>query len=172
MVELRIVKALRRANISLQAIRFAISHAKKLFGVDHPLASLQFKTDGAEILIDAVEEDGELMSLSRRRPGQKVFAKIIDQSLNDLEFENGQAVLWRPYRWKAIVIDPKRLFGAPILEDYGVSTSTLYEEFQVFQDIGYLSKIYEIPKKSIQAAIFYERTLDEVMAQAAIESTP
>lgn len=62
LVELRVVKAFRRAGISLQAIRFAIDLAIDRFGVRHPLSTLDFKTDGTEILIAALEQDGNLES--------------------------------------------------------------------------------------------------------------
>lgn len=113
LLEIRVVRALRRAGVSIQAIRFAIKFARDKFASERPLVSLGFKTDGQEILIEALEQDGELMSLSRKRPGQKVFAEVVAQSLNDLEYENGEAVLWRPTKGKSIVIDPKRSFGSP-----------------------------------------------------------
>lgn len=161
LIEVRVVSALRREKVSLQAIRFAMEFAREKFGIERPLASQSFKTDGTEILMKALENDGDYVSLSKRRPGQRVFGKIIAQSLNDLEYEHDLAARWRPKNHSAVIIDPKRHFGDPILDVYGVSTRTLYEEFVEFDDLDYLTRIYEIPKKLIRVGISFEKSLDE-----------
>jgi uncharacterized protein (DUF433 family)/DNA-binding transcriptional MerR regulator len=168
LIELRVVKALRKAGISLQAIRFAISLAQERFGIEKPLSSQDFKTDGSQILMHAIENDGEYVSLSKKYPGQKVFAKIVLPSLKNLEYDDGQVARWRPAQTSDIVIDPKRLFGAPMLDEFGVSTTVVFEEYQQQQDIGYLSRIYEIPRKLIQHAIRYEEELDQYSGQSSI----
>lgn len=161
LIEVRVVEALRRASISLQAIRFAISFAEAKYGIDRPLASQSFKTDGIEILMEAIEKDGELISLSKKSPGQKVFRDLISQSLNDLEYDGELAARWRPRRFSSVVIDPSRHFGDPILDEYGVSTSAISQELKVFKNLAYLSKIYEIPPSEIGACISFERNLDK-----------
>ena len=60
LIEARVVLALRNAGISLQAIRFAISFAQDKFGIERPLSSQSFRTDGEEILMDAVERDKDV----------------------------------------------------------------------------------------------------------------
>ncbi len=161
LIEVRVVAAMRKAGISLQAIRFAIDYAQEKFDISRPLASQAFKTDGQEVLMSAVENDGEFVSLSKKHPGQKVFKDILSQSLNDLEYEGELVARWRPKSFPAIVIDPDRHFGDPILDKYGISTSMLKEEYAEFRDINYLSSIYEIPTKSIKTAINFEAKLDE-----------
>lgn len=160
LVELRVVKAFRRAGVSLQAIRFAINFASEKYEVEHPLSSLRFKVGGQEILMEAVEKDGDYVSLSKKHPGQKAFAKIISQSLDDLEYEDNVATKWHPKYAKGVVLDPKRYFGDPILDEYGVSTKILAQEFSEHKNAKYLSKIYEIPSKAIQTALNFEKYLD------------
>lgn len=160
LIELRVVKSFRRANISLQAIRFAISFAKEKFDIERPLSSLGFKTDGDEILMEAVEMDGEYVSLSKKRPGQKVFAEIVRQSLQDLEYEGSLVARWRPHVAQGVVLDPHRFFGDPILDKYGISTSTLANELPIYGSVKHLSDIYEIPEKAIRQAIKFEEALD------------
>lgn len=161
LVETRVVASMRKAGISLQAIRFALAYAQDKFGIERPFASRLFQTDGSEILMTAVENDGELVSLSKARPGQKVFREIISQSLNDLEYDDDLAARWRPARFSAVIIDPARNFGDPLLDEYGVSTEVISNEFQEFKDLDYLSGIYEIPKKAIRQGIAFEQNLDE-----------
>ncbi|WP_317055075.1 hypothetical protein [Roseovarius rhodophyticola] len=161
LVEVRVVTALRKASISLQSIRFAMAFAKDKFGIERPLASQSFRTDGSEILMEAVEMDGQFVSLSKKSPGQKVFRKIIEQSLNDLEYDNDLASRWRPNKFSSVIIDPARHFGDPILDEFGISTSVLYQEFLEFRDLNYLAKIYEIPKQTISLGIAFEEDLEE-----------
>jgi hypothetical protein len=141
LIEVRVVSSMRSAGISMQAIRFAIRLAREKYGIDRPLASQKFKTDGRSILMDAVEEDGEYVSLSSKFPGQKVFRDIVDQSLNDLEYQ--------------------RFFGDPLLDEYGISTNILFQEYQSFKDFRYLSSIYEIPIESVKQAISFEVSLNK-----------
>jgi len=161
LIEVRVVAAMRRANISLQSIRFAISFAQEKYGISRPLASQSFKTDGTEILMEAVENDGEIVSLSKQRPGQKVFREIILQSLSDLEYEEETAARWKPRRFSGVVIDPRRFFGDPILDKHGISTSTLKKEFDEFGDVKYLASIYEIPENMARLGIKFEQSLNK-----------
>lgn len=162
LIELRVVKSFRIAGISLQAIRFAIAFARDKYGIERPLSSKGFKTDGCEILMEAVEEDGEYVSLAKKRPGQKVFAEIVRQSLVDLDYEDDRVARWRPAFANGVVIDPERFFGDPILDEYGISTKTLYDEYEFFGDKKYLRNIYEIPLESINNALKFENHLDKM----------
>ena len=104
-----------------------------------------------------MEDDGDFVSLSRNRAGQKVFGEIVFQSLNDLEYEDEYAARWRPRKFPDVVIDPSRFFGEPILDDFGVSTKTLHDEYAAFGDAKYLSKIYEIPISKINVGLRFEK---------------
>ena len=170
LVELRIVRALRVAGISLQAIRYAIEDAQKRFNIDRPLSSVQFKTDGTEILMDAVEHDGELVSLSKKQPGQKVFSRLVAQSVSGLQFENSRVTRWRPEQTKHVIIDPERSFGDPILDDGGISTSVLFQEFERFGDYKYLSRLYEIEVAQIRDAVSFEDRLNHSVGQNSGQS--
>ena len=160
LIEVRVVSAMRRCGISLQSIRFAIQFAQEKLGIERPLSSRDFKTDGSEILMDAVENDGDFVSLSRSRPGQKVFKEIVRQSLSDLEYEGNSVARWRPKGFSDVIIDPARSFGDPILDSFGISTSTLYSESREFGDVKYLATVYEIPEQSVRMAISFEENLD------------
>jgi uncharacterized protein (DUF433 family) len=168
LIELRVVKAFRRASVSLQSIRFAIDFAQERYGVDRPLVNLEFRTDGTEILMNALELDGEYVSLSKKRAGQKVFAKIVEQSLQDLEYDDGTAARWRPTQHKDIVLDPQRQFGQPILDESGISTELLLRELSEIGDESYLAKIYEIPKHAVKAAVRYEASLQPSDGQGSV----
>lgn len=159
LIEVRLVRAFRKLGVSLQAIRFAIKFAQEQFGADHPLSTLGFKTDGQEVLIHALEHDGQMISLSKKHAGQKVFTKIVEQSLSDLEYEDDRVSAWRPKFAEHVVIDPNRSFGSPIVDEFGLSTKMIFDESQAGFNASYLSRIYEVPKNLIADAISYERKL-------------
>ncbi|MFT6526759.1 MAG: hypothetical protein ACJAYH_001346 [Celeribacter sp.] len=163
LVELRVVKAFRQRGLSLQAIRFAITFAQDKFGVARPLSALKFKTDGQEILMSALDQDDNLVSLRKGKAGQKVFSEIIKQSLDDLEYEDGTVARWRPAIATEVVLDPNRNFGTPILDQYGISTEMLKGELEIHGSIDYLSRIYEIPKNNIKQALKFEDALDTAL---------
>ncbi|EAQ24318.1 helix-turn-helix domain-containing protein [Roseovarius sp. 217] len=166
LVELRVVRALRSNGISLQAIRYAINFAKEKFSIERPLSALTFKTDGPEILVDALENDGDLVSLSRKRPGQKVFKKIIDQSVSGLEYDGKTPSRWRPETAKHVVIDPSRAFGSPLIDEAGVSTQILYREWDRHRDFKYIGRIYDLDVSLVRDAVQYEQRLTE--AESAV----
>lgn len=168
LIELRVVKAFRRASVSLQAVRFAINFAQELYGVQRPLVSLEFRTDGSEILMKALEQDGDYVSLSKKRPGQKVFAKIVEQSLQDLEYDDGTAARWRPALHKQVVLDPQRQFGQPVIDHYGISTELLFREAREFESETYLARIYDIPRSAVKAALRYEASLQDSDGQSSV----
>lgn len=161
LVETRVVRAFRRSGIPLQSVRTAISIAQERYGIERPLSSLEFKTDGKEIVFCALENDGNYESLSRKNPGQKLFGSIVDLSLRDLDYEDGRAVRWWPTRDDAIVLDPKRSFGAPILEKFGIATSVLADESRNGLRPAEIARLYEIPAKLVNAALRYEASLDK-----------
>ncbi|MGL5009714.1 MAG: hypothetical protein ACRC6I_07500 [Paracoccaceae bacterium] len=164
LIELRAVRGLRQSGISVQAIRYAIGLAKEKFGIERPLSAVVFRTDGPEILMDAVERDGELVSLSKKRPTQKVFRKIVDQSVSGLEYEQSRLVRWRPEIANHVVVDPERAFGAPLVDTVGVSTEVLYREWDRSRDFKYLSRLYEIDEHLVRDAVQYEDRLNQIVS--------
>ncbi|MEM1374738.1 MAG: hypothetical protein AAGF78_10200 [Pseudomonadota bacterium] len=166
LIEVRVVSALRREGATLQAIRYAIQIAKNEFRIERPLASQKFYLSGTEILMDAVEGDGQLVSLSKRRPTQKVFKRIIEQNLEDVEYEDDVAARWRPNWVSGIVLDPKRQFGNPILDDFGLSTETIRRELENELTEREISSLYEVPLDLVKAAKKFELRLEENLAAA------
>jgi uncharacterized protein (DUF433 family) len=162
LIELRAVRALRLNGISIQAIRYAIAFAKQEFGIERPLSAIAFKTDGPEILMDAVEKDGELVSLAKKRAGQKVFRRIVDQSVSGLEYEDSRLMRWRPDIAKHVVIDPERAFGAPLVDQAGISTEVLYREWDRSRDFKYVSRLYEVDDLLVRDAVLYEDRLSQI----------
>ena len=60
-----------------------------------------------------------------------------------------------------LVIDPERSFGEPILDEYGVSTATLFHDFERFHDFKYLSRLYEVDITQVRDAVGFEDGLNQ-----------
>lgn len=159
LLELRIVKAFTKHNVSLRVIRAAIDNAKAIFSTDYPFTANRFLTDGKSIFYEALHEHGEikLTDLVKR---QVVFEHIIRPELYaGIEFTaTGEAKRWFPIKQSDdIVLDPEISFGKPILAEYGIRTDMLAEAYAVEKDKKIVAALYDIPLAAVNTALRYER---------------
>ena len=166
MLELRCLRAFHDAGVSWQRIRRTAEFSRDRFDTDYPFSHRRFLTEGKGIF--ARTEDG-LEQLSGQ--GEYTFEEIIGPELFDpIEFNDiDLPVRWYPaveWGWdsndgRAIVVDPLRSFGIPILADYGVPTNVLYDSYRAESyDAGRVARIYEVPVASVQTAVDFERHLN------------
>lgn len=162
LLEARLVRELRGLNISLQAIRKASLHARQMFGTEHPFVLRRVMTDGRTIFAQAADETGdeELLDLVRK---QFAFRKIIERSLiRGIEFGvDDVACRWFPVQnSQAIVIDPARSFGKPILTKFGVPTWVLHSAFLAEgRDRARVARQYDVPIDVVDQAVRFEAAL-------------
>lgn len=160
LVELRFVKVFRDAGVPLQIIRKTLEVAGEEFGADYPLTCRRFRTDGERIFVDVLEATGEtsLVDVCRK---QHVFRKVIGPSLReDVEFDAvGKAARWYPLDGsKAVVFDPARRFGQPILTDSGVPTIAIANALRAEGgDLARVARLYEITVAAVRKAAAFER---------------
>jgi len=159
LIELRFVKAFRDLGVGLRTIRDCYRRAVEEVRDDRPFSTQRFRTDGKTIFLDITEKDhdGKMIDLKRR---QQVFRSIIEPSLRDLEFDASTVARWFPLgmRHRAVVIDPRRSFGRPIVQR-GVPTEILAEAVKVEGSIEAVVGLYNVPKSEIRAALDFEHQL-------------
>ncbi|HVI57017.1 MAG TPA: MerR family transcriptional regulator [Luteibacter sp.] len=127
LIELRFVRALRAEGVSLAVVRRMFEIARQQRSSPYPFTSPHFRTDGKEIFLRTVDEIGE-RSLADPARQRVVIQKIIGSSIREgVELDSrGEATRWYPLRRsKAVVLDPSRGFGKPILSASGVPTIAL-----------------------------------------------
>ena len=73
-VALRVAWKLRRAGISLQALRSVVAHLQQREGLDSPLSEIFLASDGSDVF----EMRGDEVLALLRRPGQTAFAWVLD----------------------------------------------------------------------------------------------
>jgi uncharacterized protein (DUF433 family) len=91
--------------------------------------------------------------------GQHSFEFILSGLYEGLAWdESGEVLTWHP-RSNRVVLDPKRSFGEPIVEDEGVPTDILASAYVAEQSVGAVAKWYEVDPQSVRDAVEFELSL-------------
>lgn len=160
LMELRVVKAIVDAGVSLQHVRAAARIASDHFRTDHPFASRRVFTDGRAIF-SAVTDEISAPNVVRWRNGeigQIIAGGIFEQFLSEIEFDaaTSLAFRWWPLgRATPVVLDPRISFGAPIVAGTAVRTSV----------VARMADHASIP----EAAVAFELQLGQAEAAVAFE---
>jgi len=163
LIELLFVRDFREHGVSMPIIRRAAVVAAEMFkDLDHPFCLKRFATDGKYIFGTAATEEGDehMIDLVHR---QHVFSQVMEPFLKQLEYsEAGELLRWFPMgKGTPVVLDPRLSFGAPVVEKFSVPTSILYGAFKAGEKDEDIATWYEMPLPSVQAAIAFERSLQQ-----------
>ncbi|MET0776835.1 MAG: DUF433 domain-containing protein [Pseudomonas mandelii] len=160
LLEVRFVQALRQHGVSLQAIRKLHLHAKGLFSQTYPFTCRRFQIDGRRVFPGVLNETED-----RALPGWIIHQRLIKQLFNSSLYEGiDYAGSDTPLRWypvkgsKAIVLDPSRNFGKPVLSDEGIDTAAIFNAYQAQRkDLARVARLYEIPPAAVEEAVRFEQ---------------
>lgn len=153
-----VLAAIRRAGVPLQRIRPALDRLRDEFGIEHVLASRKLFTDGAEVLYDYAEHEGDTPEARSARElvvvrnDQRVFNEIVDSYLQRIDFHDdpwARVIHLPKYRQADVVVDLKRSFGAPIFAHGGVRLETVLAAFKRGAGIDELINEYGVPEADI-----------------------
>jgi len=151
-VEAHVLAGLRGDRIGLDKIRSAVSCVERKFGVRHPLAREEFKTDGVNLFVERL---GKLLNASH--DGQVAMREVLDRHLRRVEFDEGRAVrlypLFRPEAPRAIVIDHRRAFGRPTLVNTSIPLVDILARFDCGDSLEELAADYQISSQAVQEAL-------------------
>ena len=157
-VEAHILNGLRRVHkVPMENVRRAIAQAEKDLGSKHPLIDARFQTDGIHLF---VEHYGNLMDQN----GQIAIRQAMETHLKRIVWEHdmrGLAVGLYPFilephqpdERKAILIDPRRAFGRPVLAGTGIQTAIIASRHRAGESIQELAKDYNLPPEKVEDAI-------------------
>ena len=146
LVELLVLAAIRKDHhVELKQVRRAIEFLRKKFPSAHPLADNQFQTNGIDLF---VEKYGHLLNISQ--DGQIAMKEVIQQYLKLVERDASGVPfkLHLPRRadaaepLAAVVIDPERGYGRPVLDGRGIRTEVVIERFEAGESIASLADDY------------------------------
>lgn len=159
LIELRFVHTFRDEGVPVHVIRRTLAVAKERLSTPYPFTCKKFKTDGKRIFMEVIEETGE-ESLVDVEKQQNVIQKVIGPSLRkgvELDMQ-GEAARWFPLKnSKAIVFDPARKFGQPILAEYDIPTAAIVEAVKAEGgDENRVAQWYEVPLAAVRKAVEFE----------------
>jgi uncharacterized protein (DUF433 family) len=154
LVEAFVLAGIRRHyGVPLQNVRKALGYLRRHFNARHPLADVQFETDGVHLFVRKL---GELEGASQE--GQRLMESMLRERLamvrRDPDGIPQKIVLFPSQRKGAdVVIDPRISFGRPVLDRLGVRTEVLADRFRAGESIGELAEDYSVPPEAVQDAI-------------------
>lgn len=156
LIEARMVGNLRHLGIGMPTIRACLHTAAEIAEDDHPFSSASFRTDGKRLFLERVGSDGkhDVIDLKSK---QHAFAKVIERSFLDLEFDERKATRWFLLPQKqTLVADPERSFGQPIANESGVPTKRLAQAVSAEGSIDKVATIFEIASSVVRDALKFE----------------
>ena len=157
-----VAAAFRRAGVPLQRIRPALERLQGELGIDHALASRALYTDGAEVLYDFAERQGDSPEARRARQlvvvrnGQHVFNGIVDDYLRRVDFgADGYAQLIHlpSYKIAEVVADPRRGFGQPTFVRGGARVEDALSLFRAGEPLATVAAEYGVPVEQLEDAV-------------------
>jgi uncharacterized protein (DUF433 family) len=101
--------------------------------------------------------DKNMLDLERKQFG--IYEFIVPSLMKGIEFNDlGQAARWYPDRTAtpAIVIDPDRQFGQPIVEKTGTQTAVIADAFRAEGSVEAVAAWFEIPERDVRDALEFE----------------
>jgi uncharacterized protein (DUF433 family) len=161
LIEARMVGRLRRMGIGMPTIRACLRTAAEIAQDPHPFSSASFRTDGKRLFLERISESGERDVIDLKLK-QHAFAKVVERSFLDLEFDDQKATRWflLPNK-QSIVADPERSFGQPITTDGGIPTSRLAQAVLAEGSVTKVARLYEIAAAADRDAVTFEKRLEE-----------
>jgi uncharacterized protein (DUF433 family) len=163
----------RQTGIPMQRVRRALEYAKRAMKEAHPLASQRILSDGRDLFWEYQERrDPEVQLVNLVRGGQKVFPEAVERYLREVEWGKDQyAKRWWPGAPEAgdgaVMVDPKRAFGAPVIAGTGIRTEDVFDRFSAGEPMEELAKDYGLTLAQIEAAIRAEARFLEPIREAA-----
>jgi uncharacterized protein (DUF433 family) len=159
LIEAHVLRVIRQDHkIRLDKVRTALDYIEREFDVPHPLARLEFQTDGVNLFVSSV---GKLINASEY--GQLAMRETLTQLLKRIEYDRKIAVRLfpnlRPNQTdspKILVFDPHVSFGRLTIAGTGIPTSVVVERYRAGDSIDLLADDYDCSRNQIEEAIRFE----------------
>lgn len=158
LIELNIAGKLRDAKISLPYLRKSYSSLREKFG-DHPFCRRQIYVGGRKIFTQGLNEEESahfLESVSDQWYINTIMKPFLEKIVYDPSTK--QASKWNIA--DLVVIDPRYRFGKPIVEEVGISTTTLSRSYYANgEDADMVAKWFGVASRHVTAAVEFENGL-------------
>lgn len=159
--EVHVLAAIRRHHgVKMPEVRKAIDFVRERLGIERPLASARFLTNGISLFL---EQAGELLNVSEQ--GQQAWREDFERALTRIEFDrkSGAPMLLFPFTREAsadaprtVLVDPARSFGRPVLAGAYVRTEVIESRFCAGDSIADMAADYGVGVAEIEEALRFE----------------
>lgn len=154
-----VVAAFRRAGVSLQHIRRAVEILNAQIGVEHALASKKLFTDGASVLFDYAEREGD-EQLTHVVTQQRVFAPVVAEYLQLISRDDdGWPLRVVSPMTDVVVVDPARAFGQPIFVRGAVRVEDVLDRIRAGERFAEVADDFGVPVEDVEAVVRAELRL-------------
>lgn len=164
LLELHVLAAIRREHgVTLQRARNARDYLQQTWGKAHPLIEEEMETDGRHLFVRRI--GGQLLNASKS--GQMAIEQVMVARLKRIVRDSsGLAIRLHPFTNKAhfekpdasrlVSIDPRFVFGRPVVTGSRVPTGEIAERFWAGDSPSILRDEYGRSEEEIVEAIRYE----------------
>jgi uncharacterized protein (DUF433 family) len=146
---------LRHHGVSAQKIVKAHGILEITFGTKYPFAQSNILTNGRPVLFSG--EVGKLIKADETL--QITIKEIFEPFCKKVEFNEDDIVkrFFPMGKDHSIVIDPKRQFGQPVIDDTNILAETIYNLHRGGESVETITCLYELTVDQVNDAINYYR---------------
>ena len=157
LVGLHVLGAIRRKHrISMPNLRRALDYVENKLGLERPLASRRFQTDGVDLFVDHY---GQLINASEQ--GQIAMKDVLGNALVRIEWDRGgRPIRLFPYTRNntadtadIIMIDPSISGGRAVIKGTRIAIEVVAERYKSGESIRDLAEDYGRDSDEIEEAI-------------------
>jgi uncharacterized protein (DUF433 family)/DNA-binding transcriptional MerR regulator len=157
LMEAQFLRALRREHdFSMQHIRRALEALPGYHSQPHPLAFVDFLTDGVDLF---VRNFGELIDLNR--PEQILIEKLLESHLRRIDRDATGPIRFFPVvisdAERPIAVDPRVAFGHPVVAGTRVRTEIISGRVVAGDSVEAVSEDLGLTKEQVEQAVAFEQ---------------
>lgn len=165
-VEARLLAGYRRGGALMLNMRRSVERLRAELGTRYPLAHAMtwIQPEGRE-LVRRIQEEAEVPGaylLVVVRSNQLVLARQAETFVETVDFGStitDDPVVERVYPrpdLKAVVFDPRRKSGLPVIAGRGIPTSVIAEQVRAGDAVESIADAYELTRAEVEAALRFE----------------
>lgn len=160
LIEVLVIDGFRTAGVSWPVIHKAYAAAREILKTDHPFCDRRLRTDGRGIMLEISEQvrNKRFLNLVNNQYGWKA---ILDPYMHAaLDYAGYGPTAWWPLgKRRAVLIDPARMFGKPIVAREGVPTKVLALARRAEKSLERVAWWYDVSMRSVRDAVEFEKRL-------------
>lgn len=160
LLEVRFVDALRKQGIPFPKIRKAVLELRKIVGHAHPFSHETVFALGGTLITDIKDDDDQPLFIELIGSRQTLFCETtIPDLTKGYRFQDKSVASWFPDvdRFDRIIVNPRVLFGTPVIEGTRLSTDFMSDAFKAEGSYKKVAYWYEINPAEVQQAVEFHR---------------